>query len=106
MINKESKQPAGLGRLIQSAKRPKNIQEGLFLDGQRIGLVRFLGSDGDFSKVTFEGKTVSRRQEYNSETGNLKSDYPYLGGEQEGQCIEYFENGKIQQEAVYLAGKR
>jgi hypothetical protein len=61
MINKESKQPAGLGRLIQSAKRPKNIQEGLFLDGQRIGLVRFLGSDGDFSKVTFEGKTVSRR---------------------------------------------
>ena len=61
MINKESKQPAGLGRLIQSAKRPKNIQEGLFLDGQRVGLVRFLGSDGDFSKVTFEGKTVSRR---------------------------------------------
>jgi hypothetical protein len=42
MISKESNQPSGFGRLIQSIRWPENIQEGIFEDGQRIGLFRII----------------------------------------------------------------
>ncbi len=61
MLSKQSKQPSGLGRLINtSLENYKNIQEGFFIEGKRQGLFRILDGKGNYIKVYFENDTIQK----------------------------------------------
>ena len=83
------------------------MQEGIFVDGQRVGQFRVLNSAGEMYKVIFENKIITRSQFFDPEEGYLKIDLHFnLDGEQHGKCTEYFDENKVQKEDVWLKGKR
>lgn len=83
------------------------MQEGIFVDGQRVGQFRVLNSAGEMYKVIFENEIITRSQFFDPEDGYLKIDLHFnLDGELHGKCTEYFDDEKVKLVDVYLKGNR
>ena len=83
------------------------MQEGIFVDGQRVGQFRVLNSAGEMYKVIFENKIITRSQFFDPEEGYLKIDLHFdLNGNQHGKCTEYFDENKVMKVDVYENNKR
>ena len=83
------------------------MQEGIFVDGQRVGQFRVLNSAGEMYKVIFENEIITRSQFFDPVDGYLKIDLHFnLDGELHGKCTEYFDENKVQKEEFYENNKR